>query len=304
MLAAARLPGITYLPRRVRNARPRLAVMNSVLVTGAARGIGKAVSVRLAQQGWQVYAGVRKLSDGDALVELDSRITPVLLDVTNSEHIATLDAVLPADLTAVVNNAGVVADGPVELLELDALRNEFEINVFGTLAVTQAVLPRLRTTRGRIVFISSLSGRISTPGTGAYNSSKFALEGLVDALRIELRPWRIHTSLIEPGPIATDMWADAVTMVDSTTAKLTPAQLDLYGPHMSGMRKMAQQVQRIAAPTATVVAEVEKALTARNPKSRYVVGLAGKAQLLATQLTPTPILDTVLALAAGIKGKR
>lgn len=195
--------------------------MNSVLVTGAARGIGKALCLRLAQQNWQVYAGVRKLSDGEALAAEDSRIVPVLLDVTNPDHIAALDGVLPTDLTAVVNNAGIVADGPVELLDLDTLRNQFEVNVFGALAVTQAVLPRLRATRGRIVFISSLSGRISTPGTGAYNSSKFALEGLVDALRVELRPWHIRTSLIEPGPIATDLWFGATDMIDNTTARLT-----------------------------------------------------------------------------------
>ncbi|MFE3052820.1 SDR family oxidoreductase [Nocardia sp. NPDC059239] len=277
--------------------------MNSVLVTGAARGIGKAVCLRLAQQNWQVYAGVRKLSDGEALVEADSRITPVVLDVTNPDHIAALDEVLPADLTAVVNNAGIVADGPVELLDLDALRNQFEVNVFGAVAVTQAVLPRLRATRGRVVFISSLSGRISTPGTGAYNSSKFALEGLVDALRVELRPWGIHTSLIEPGPIATDLWFGATDMVDTTTAHLTDAQRELYSAHLTGLRKMSQQVPKIAAPVDSVVNEIEKALTAKRPRARYIPGLAGKIQVVATSLTPTPILDTVFALVSGIHKK-
>ncbi|MEV6772781.1 SDR family oxidoreductase [Nocardia sp. NPDC051030] len=277
--------------------------MRSVLVTGAARGIGKAISLRLAQQGWHVYAGVRKLSDGDALVTEASNITPVLLDVANPDHIAALDEVLPADLTAVVNNAGIVADGPVELLDLDTLRNQFEVNVFGALAVTQAVLPRLRTTQGRIVFISSLSGRISTPGTGAYNSSKFALEGLVDALRVELRPWKIHTALIEPGPIATDLWFGATDMVDTTTAHLTDAQRDLYSAHLAGLRKMSEFVPKIAAPVATVVTEVEKALTAKHPRARYVPGLPGKIQIFATQLTPTFILDTVFALSSGIRRK-
>ncbi|WP_067698836.1 SDR family oxidoreductase [Nocardia jejuensis] len=277
--------------------------MRSVLVTGAARGIGRAICLRLARQGWTVYAGVRKLSDADALVAEAPTIVPIVLDVTDAEHIAALDEVLPADLYAVVNNAGIVADGPVELLDLDVVRQEFEVNVFGALAVTQAVLPRLRASTGRVVFISSLSGRISTPGTGAYNSSKYALEGLVDALRVELRPWRIRTSLIEPGPIATDMWSDAVDMVDRTTAGLTDAQRDLYGGHLAGMRKVATQVQRIAAPVESVVAEVEKALTSSRPKARYVVGIVNKVQALSTQFTPTPVLDAIFALATGIRRK-
>ncbi|MBL1077476.1 SDR family oxidoreductase [Nocardia sp. 2] len=278
--------------------------MSSVLVTGAARGIGKAISLRLAQDGWQVYAGVRNLSDGEALAAQDSRITPVLLDVTDAKHVAALDEVLPADLTAVVNNAGIVEDGPVELLDLDALRTQFEVNVFGALAVTQAVLPRLRSTRGRIVFISSLSGRIATPGTGAYNSSKFALEGLVDALRIELRPWGIRTSLVEPGPIDTDLWTGATQMVDDTIARLTPEQQALYGGHLRGLRTMSERVPKITAPVETVVNDVGKALTASRPKARYVVGLAGKAQLIAASLTPTPVLDFVLGLASGVPRKK
>jgi len=275
--------------------------MNSVLVTGAARGIGKAICLRLAQQGWTVYAGVRKLSDGAALVEQDSRITPVLLDVTNSDHIDALDQVLPTELSAVVNNAGVVADGPVELLNLPTVRNQFEVNVFGALAVTQAVLPRLRTTTGRVVFISSLSGRISLPGMGAYNSSKFALEGLVDALRIELRPWGIHACLIEPGPIATDLWFDAGDTIAATTAQLTDEQRSLYATHLAGLRRMSQQIPKIAAPAASVVKQVEKALTAKRPRARYIPGLSGRIQVVATTLTPTPILDTLFAAATGIR---
>ncbi|RMI35264.1 SDR family oxidoreductase [Nocardia stercoris] len=274
--------------------------MNSVLVTGAGRGIGKAVCLRMAQQGWQVYAGVRKPSDGDALTALDPRIVPVQLDVTDAQQIAALDAVLPADLTAVVNNAGIVADGPVELIRPDELRNQFEVNVFGAVAVTQAVLPRLRESKGRIVFVSSLSGRISTPGTGAYNSSKFALEGMADALRVELRPWGIHTSLIEPGPIATDLWFGATEMVDDTTAGLSAQERDLYRVHLAGLRRMSQWVPKIAAPVESVVAVVEKALTAKRPRARYVPSVAGKVQVAAVALTPTVVLDRIFALATGV----
>lgn len=277
--------------------------MKSVLVTGAARGIGKAISLRLAETGWQVYAGVRKPADGEALTAEHPGIIPVVLDITDDAQIAALDEILPADLDAIVNNAGIVVDGPVETLTRAGLRDQFEVNVIGTIAVTQAVLPRLRASKGRIVFISSLSGRVSTPGTGAYNSSKHALEGIVDALRIELRQWSIPVSMIEPGPIATDMWGEAVQMVDNTIARLTPAQSELYASQMAGMRKMAERVQKIAAPVSTVVDEVERALTTRRPKARYVVGLSGKIQALSAGLTPTPILDTILAMASGIKRK-
>ncbi|WP_067531339.1 SDR family oxidoreductase [Nocardia crassostreae] len=278
--------------------------MNSVLVTGAARGIGKAICLRMAERGWRVYAGVRKLSDGDELTALNAAITPVLLDVTDADHIAALDAVLPADLTAVVNNAGVAVLGPVECLDVDAVRAGFEINVFGALAVTQAVLPRLRANRGRVVFISSLSGRISTPGSGAYNFSKFALEGLADALRVELRPWNIPVTLIEPGPIATDMWGEVLNEMDAATASFTQEHRDLYAPQLAAARKVAATVQqRVAAPVDTVVAEVEKALTTRNPKARIVVGLLNKVQALSTRFTPTPVLDAIFAAAAGVRRK-
>ncbi|MEU8900861.1 SDR family oxidoreductase [Nocardia sp. NPDC048505] len=275
--------------------------MRAVLVTGAGRGIGAAVALRLAERGWRVYAGVRKIADGEALAERHAGIVPVVLDITDAGQIAALDEILPEELDAIVNNAGIVVDGPVETLTVPALREQFEVNVFGTLAVTQAVLPRLRKSKGRIVFLSSLSGRISTPGTGAYNSSKFALEGLADALRIELRPWRIPVSLVEPGPTDTDMWGGALDMVDAGLERLTPAQRALYGSQLTGMRRMAAQVQKVAAPVRTVVDDVERALTARRPRARYVVGVAGKAQVVATALTPTPVLDLLLAFASGIR---
>ena len=161
--------------------------MPTVLITGATRGIGWAACERMVGAGWTVYGSAR---DPDANVP--NGVTPVVLDVTKQSTIDALDAVLPARLDAVVNNAGIVVGGPVEGLAIDALRDQFEVNVFGQVAVTQAVLPRLRESRGRIVFISSVSGRITTPLTGAYNASKYALEAIGDALRQELRPWGIR----------------------------------------------------------------------------------------------------------------
>jgi len=147
--------------------------------------------LRLAGKGWQVYAGVRRESDGKALADEagagSARIVPVQLDITSADDVAALDAALPATLDAVVNNAGIAIGGAMEAIPLDELRRQLEVNVIGQVAVTQAVMPRLRASQGRIVFVSSLSGRVATPMSGAYNASKFALEGLADAMRMELR---------------------------------------------------------------------------------------------------------------------
>jgi NAD(P)-dependent dehydrogenase (short-subunit alcohol dehydrogenase family) len=143
----------------------------AVLITGASRGIGRATALRLAAGGWQVLAGVRRAEDGEALADASGGITPVLLDVTDPEQVASLEDALPDRLDAVVNNAGAVLPGPVEALDTDELRRQLDVNVVAQIAVTQAVLPRLRTSRGRVVFISSLNGRVSTPMTGAYNAS-------------------------------------------------------------------------------------------------------------------------------------
>src|SRR5271166_1038313 len=163
--------------------------MPSVLVTGASRGIGRATALRLAARGWSVVAGVRRSEDGEALSAAQpGRIATVQLDVTDEQQIAALDGALPAHLDALVNNAGVVVGSPIEAVPLSELRRQLEVNVVGQAAVTQALLPRLRASRGRVVFVSSLSGRVATPLMGPYSASKFALEGMADALRMELAP--------------------------------------------------------------------------------------------------------------------
>ena len=278
--------------------------MPTVLVTGAARGIGRATVLRLAGHGWDVAAGVRRLEDGEELARSHpDRITPLVLDITNQEQVAGLDTSLPATLDAVVNNAGVVVGGPVEALNLDDLRRQLEVNIVGQAAVTQAVLPRLRTSRGRIVFVSSVSGRVATPMTGAYNASKFGLEGMADALRMELAPWGIRVILVEPAQTDTDMWRKAEDVLDQDVAALAPNHRELYGKYIEGFRRMIPRSQRMAAPVETVAATIEKALTARRPRARYVVGANAKIQARLGQLTPTPVLDAVLRAGTGVPRK-
>jgi NAD(P)-dependent dehydrogenase (short-subunit alcohol dehydrogenase family) len=278
--------------------------MPRVLVTGAARGIGRATTLRLAAAGWDVIAGVRQESDGDDLLKANPGPSmTVPLDVTDEAQVAALDTVLPDQLDAVVNNAGVVVGGPIEAIPPAELRRQLEVNVVGQAAVTQAVLPRLRASRGRIVFVSSLSGRVATPLTGAYNASKFALEGMADAMRMELAPWGIKVVLIEPAQTDTDMWRGADDDLDESVAALSPEHRELYAKHIAGFRKTIPRSQRMAGPVEGVAAAVEKALTAPRPKARYVVGTGPRVQALMAKLTPTSVLDRLLSAGTGVPRK-
>ncbi len=274
--------------------------MPSVLVTGASRGIGKSIVEHLAGRGWDVIAGVRTEADGAAATALNpERISSVILDVTDDAHIAALDKLLPPRLDAVVNNAGVVVSGPMEVVTPDEWRKQLEINVIGQLAVTQAVLPRLRASRGRVVFISSVNGRLSMALVGAYCASKFALEAAADALRMELRPWGIGVVIVEPAQTDTDMWRTADDMVEQTEAALTPEHRALYAKHIAGFKKTIPISQKLAVPAGKVSAVVEAALTVRRPRARYVVGAANKLQVAVMTHLPTAFRDIVLRRVAG-----
>jgi NAD(P)-dependent dehydrogenase (short-subunit alcohol dehydrogenase family) len=275
--------------------------MPTVLITGAARGIGRAAALRLAGAGWDVVAGVRREADGEALAASgQGRITPILLDVADADQIGALDQALPQRLDAVVNNAGIVVSGPIEGVPVDELRRQLEVNVVGQVAVTQAVLSRLRAAKGRVVFLSSLSGRVATPMTGAYNASKFALEALADSLRMELRPWGVRVVLIEPAQTDTDLWGKADAALEESVAALAPAHRKLYAKHIEGSRKMIPRSQRMASPAEGVAAAIERALTAKRPKARYVVGAGPRVQAVVSELTPTAVQDVLLGLATGV----
>jgi NAD(P)-dependent dehydrogenase (short-subunit alcohol dehydrogenase family) len=275
--------------------------MSSILITGAARGIGRATALRFAAAGWDVHAGVRSEADGEALVAAapTQKITPVLLDVTDADQVARLSEALPSRLDAVVNNAGIVVGGPVEAVAVDELRRQLEVNVVGPFAVAQAVLPRLRETRGRLVFVSSVGGRVSTPMTGVYAASKYAIEALADALRIELRPWGVHVALIEPGAIDTDMWKTAMETADAVEAAMKPEHHELYKGHLDGARPTLKRIQKSAVSADKVAAAIEKAVVSGRPRPRYVVGVDARVQLLVRAL-PTRAGDAAFAKLTGV----
>lgn len=279
--------------------------MPSVLVTGASRGIGQAAARRLASEGWDVFAGVRKLGDADRLVaDGAGRVRAVTLDITSAEDIAALDDVLPERLDAVINNAGIAVGGPLEGLPLDDLRRQLEVNVIGQVAVTQAVLPRIRAARGRIIFVSSVSGLVAQPMLGAYVASKYALEGLADALRLELHSWRIPVIVIEPSQTDTDMWRMANDEVDRAVEVLSPEHRTLYAEHIAGMRKLIPFAQKMAVPVDNVADVIVRALITRRPRARYVVGTAPRAQVAIVRLLPTRVVDIALRKASGIPRAR
>ncbi|HET8651131.1 MAG TPA: SDR family oxidoreductase [Gaiellaceae bacterium] len=225
----------------------------SVLVTGASSGIGRACALRLSRAGWQVYAGVRSAGDAPPGTE------EMLLDVTEPVPLA-IDR-----LDGLVNNAGVAVAGPLEFLPTDELQHQLEVNVVGQLRVVQTVLPALRASRGRIVNIGSISGRSALPFLGAYAMSKFALEAMSDALRVELRPWGIPVAIVQPGTIRTAMWT-------RERPDPSPEALALYGNRLAAFRRFALKRSAHGAPPEAVAAVVESALTAERPRVRYLVG--------------------------------
>lgn len=225
----------------------------TALVTGASSGIGQACAVRLARSGWRVLAGVRSAGDAPEGTE------EVLLDVTDPPDLRL------GELDGLVNNAGIAVAGPLEFLPLEELRRQFEVNVVGQLRMVQMLLPALRASGGRIVNVGSISGRSSLPFLGAYAMSKFALEAMTDALRIELRPWGIHVAIVEPGTIKTAMWT-------RERPDPPPEALTLYGHRIAAFREFALRRSESGAPAEAVAKVVEDALTAERPRARYLVG--------------------------------
>lgn len=275
----------------------------AVLITGASTGIGAACALHLDRLGFLVFAGVRKSQDGEALEHQGTdRLVPLRLDVTDASTIQSAHATVGGrvgsrGLFGLINNAGIAVVGPLEAVPIPDLRRQLEINVIGQVAVTQAFLPLIRQAKGRIVNMGSIAGRGAMPLMGPYAASKFALEALTDALRLEVQQWGIQVSIVEPGAIATPIWEksgkDAVDLEASTTAELR----GLYGGVISAVRKVVEQAAARAIPCDAVAKAVEHALTATSPKTRYLVGTDAKFRALMIKLLPDRLSDRVLTWA-------
>ena len=241
----------------------------TAIVTGASSGIGEACAVRLARAGWRVLAGVRR--EGDAPEGTEE----VLLDVTDAEQIRGVAARVD-ELDGLVNNAGIALGSPLELVPVDQLRYQLEVNLVGQVAVTQALLPALRRSKGRIAFIGSIAGRSALPFLAPYAASKHALEAVADSLRLELKPFGIAVSIVEPGSIRTAIWGRSAARADELAATMDPEVAELYAERVAAFRSVALKRGEGGAPADRVAEVVEEALGAERPHARYLVGRDAK----------------------------
>ncbi len=270
----------------------------AVVVTGASRGIGAASAARLSATGFRVYAGVRSTRDADSARARG--LIPLHLELTDADSIGAAARRVTVELDhsglhGLVNNAGVVLPAPLEGMPLARFRQQLEVSLVGQLAVTQAFLPLLRAGRGRLVNISSISGRLASPFIGAYNTAKHGLEGMSDTLRRELRPWGIHVSVVQPGAIATTLPATLLHEVESAYAELPPAARRHYGDtFLRYGRALAANHAQHGSPPELVARAVHDALTARNPRARYPVGAQAGLTVRAARLLPDRLLDRLL----------
>jgi NAD(P)-dependent dehydrogenase (short-subunit alcohol dehydrogenase family) len=252
--------------------------VSAVIITGAATGIGEVCALTLERLGYRVFAGVRREEDGIALMQKSSgRLSWLLLDVTDTSSIAaavnTVAAAVGEErLAGLINNAGVSGIGPLEFLPISDVRRLLEVNVVGLLAVTQAFLPLLRQANGRIVNLGSISGRLALPFGGGYSIAKFAVEALTDELRFELRPWKLHVALVEPGGIATPLWEKSRNMADRLFDDMSAEARGYYGSIFPTLHALATRWEKQGTAPDEVAKVVIHALTAAHPKTRYFVG--------------------------------
>jgi NAD(P)-dependent dehydrogenase (short-subunit alcohol dehydrogenase family) len=271
----------------------------TVLVTGASTGIGRATAEHLQSRGFHVIAGVRKEADGADLAARGIEIA--LIDVTDAATIdATAKQVGDRPLAGLVNNAGIAIGGPLEFMPIDKLRQQLEVNVVGLVATTQALLPALRRATGRVVNIGSVGGRVSSPFVGPYNASKHAVEAITDSWRQELAPWGIHVVVVEPGAVSTPIWAKGSEQVREAKESLPPEALDRYGRAMSAFDGIMAKMDRMGIGADKVAEVVEKALTSRRPRPRYLVGTDAHVQVGLKALLPARALDAATRKLLGV----
>lgn len=267
------------------------------MITGASTGIGYASALHLSSLGFQVFAGVRRDEDAERLRHANGSIEPLKIDVTDQASIdAAAQRVREATggrIAGLVNNAGIAVPGPLEYLPMDEFRRQIEVNLTGQVAVTQGFLPMLRPTRGRIVNIGSIGGRVGLPLLGPYAASKHAMEGLTDSLRRELRPAGIEVSIIRPGPIATEIWERGNNTADELLDRM-PAAEQQYGPAIAAARAGAQERMKEAIPPQEVAEVVAHALTSDKPRTRYLVGRRAKLLAVFATVLPDRVFDRLI----------
>ena len=248
----------------------------AVVITGASTGIGEATAYLFARQGFRVFATVRRDQDADRLRASGLPIETLLLDVTDTSSVSRaalkVRAATGGKLFGLVNNAGIAVAGPLECLPIAELEKQLDINVVGSVRVTQEFLPMLRAARGRIVMMSSIAGRSALPVVGAYSASKFALEAIADTWRVELYRWGIQVILVEPGATRTPIWDKSATLTTGSMEGADPERVELYRSLIEVGSSFARKASVEGMPVEEVARTVLKALTASRPRARYLLG--------------------------------
>jgi NAD(P)-dependent dehydrogenase (short-subunit alcohol dehydrogenase family) len=268
-----------------------------IVVTGASTGIGAATARELAHRGFHVLAGVRRDIDADALRA--ERIEPHLLDITTEADVAAIARRVTDDpehrqLRALVNNAGIAVNAPVEALPMTEWRRQFEVNLFGHIAMTQALLPALLDNSGTVVNISSVGGRVAMATYGAYAGSKFALEAVSDALRREVAGFGVTVIVVEPGAVTTEMAGRGVATAEALAAAMTADQHQRYDALTDAITTQARTFARDGVSAAHAAKVIADAITTTNPRTRYTVGRDAAVIVRLTRLVPDRFLDQIL----------
>ncbi|MBN1533367.1 MAG: SDR family oxidoreductase [Spirochaetes bacterium] len=281
----------------------------TILVTGSSTGIGRATALRLDAIGYNVFASVRKKEDGDALRNAASeKLTPVILDVTDEAAILRArDEIAAAvgehGLWGLVNNAGISFRAPLEFSPLAEFRRLYDSNVFGLLSLTQAFLPLLRRARGRIINVGSVTSLMVTPFHGIYSSSKMAVNGITDALRLEVRPFGVRVSLMIYGGVKTAIWDRTATMTADLSGNYPPAFDDLYAARQGKALEYFFTKRKVGLTPEEAARPIIHALAARNPRRTYYVGFDAKLYNLLNRVLNGGLRDRLIMRSMGLGGR-
>jgi len=278
------------------------AMNELIVVTGASTGIGAATARELARKGFHVLAGVRREVDADALkAERLEGLEPHILDITVESDVAAIADRVARDplhrpLRALVNNAGIAVNSPIETLPIAQWRQQFEVNLFGHIAMTQALLPALLMSSGTVVNISSVGGKVVLPTYGAYAGSKFALEAASDALRREVAELGIKVVVIEPGAVKTEMAERGITTAEGLQADMTAAHLARYGDLLAAVTAQARSFGEIGVSAEHAAKVIAKAATASRPRTRYTIGRDAAILVRISRVVSDRVLDRIIRL--------
>ncbi|WP_416296040.1 SDR family oxidoreductase [Paenibacillus illinoisensis] len=268
-----------------------------VVVTGTSSGIGRATAEQLAAEGFHVLAGVRRQEDADKIKQ--NNIEPVILDITAIDTLRALAERVEQDplgrpLRAVVNNAGIAVNAPLEMVPLDEFRRQIEVSVIGQVAVIQALTPALLKSGGRVVNIGSVGGKISMPGFGIYSAAKYAMEAINDSLRREMSSFGIKVIMITPGGVSTSLSEKGVTTADRLSKLMTPDQHRRHDRLFDAVKAQAELWATSGIPPKKVAEVVSRAIHASNPRTRYTAGRDSALLTRLVRILPDKLLDRML----------